>query len=77
MKTKPLNRNDGSHYASSPIRVLREHLDHIEERIEFLEDDKRKTQEKLDSIMWDLNETCGFRQQILDCIKHLEGITKK
>lgn len=77
MKTKPLNRNDGSHIASSPIRVLREHLDHIEDRINYLKDNQREIQEKLDGITWDLNETCGFKDQILDCIKHLERLTKK
>lgn len=77
MKTKPINRNDSSHFASSPIRVLRDHLEHIENRIEYITNERRELQDKLTGVEWDLNETCGFRQQILDCIKHLEGITKK
>lgn len=61
----------------SPIKILRNHLEHLEAQIDHIQSKKREIENNLDYVQWDLNETLGFAEQIKQSLKYLEKATKE
>lgn len=66
-------RDNAAPINSTPIKLLRLHVEHLEAQREHIESKKRDIEQQLDYVSWDLNEILGFIDQTNMAIRHLEG----
>jgi uncharacterized protein YifE (UPF0438 family) len=75
--TKVRIRHEAENLLLSPLKILRNHLEHLDAQVEHMQSKKRDIENQLDYVQWDLNETLGFMEQIKQSLKYLEKATKE